>query len=77
MEKNRYEELVRYAQSIKGFSRLVSSESKYRLALNVLCSVANIDRHTAMDFIGEYYSRMDIKMVSPKVLFNELKTNRR
>jgi hypothetical protein len=77
MEKNRYEELVKYAQSIKGFSRLVSSESKYRLALNVLCSVANIDRHTAMDFIGEYYSRMDIKMVSPKVLFNELKTNRR
>ena len=76
MEKNRYEELVKYAQSIKGFSRLVSSESKYRLALNVLCSVANIDRHTAMDFIGEYYSRMDIKMVSPKVLFNELKTNR-
>jgi hypothetical protein len=76
MEKNRYEELVKYAQSIKGFSRLVSSESKYRLALNVLCSVANIDRHTAMDFIGEYYSRMDIKMVSPRVLFNELKTNR-
>jgi hypothetical protein len=76
MEQSRYEELVRYAQSIKGFSKLVSSESKYRLALNVLCSVADIDRHTAIDFIGEYYSRMEIKMMSPKVLFNDLKTNR-
>jgi hypothetical protein len=76
MEKNRYEELVKYAQRIHGFSRLVSSERRYKLALSVLCSVANIDRHTAYDFITEYYSRMDIKMMSPKVLFNDLKINR-
>jgi hypothetical protein len=76
MDQNRYEELVTHAQAIKGFSKLVSSESKYKLALNVLCSVANIDRRTAMDFISEYYSRMEIKMVAPRVLFNELKTNR-
>jgi hypothetical protein len=76
MDQNKYEELVKYAQRINGFSKLVSSESKYKLALNVLCSVANIDRHTGIDFISEYYSRMDIKMVSPRVLFNDLKLNR-
>ena len=76
MDQSRYEELVRYAQSINGFSKLVSSESKYKLALNVLCSVADIDRHTAIDFISEYYSRMEIKMVAPRVLFNDFKINR-
>lgn len=76
MDQNKYEELVKYAQRIKGFSRLVSSESRCRLAINVLCSVANIDRHTGIDFVNEYYSRMDIKMMSPRVLFNDLKINR-
>ena len=76
MDQNRYEELVKHAQTIGGFSKLVSSESKYKIAVNVLCSVASIDKHTALDFISEYYSRMDIKMVSPRVLFNDLKLNR-
>lgn len=76
MDNITYEELVKHAQSIAGFSKLVSSESKHKVAVNALCSVASIDKHTANEFINEYYSRMDIKLTAPKVLFNDLKINR-
>lgn len=72
MDQIQYEELVKSAQSIGGFRKLVSSESKHNVAVNVLCSVASIDRNLAKEFVNEYYSRMDIKLIAPKVLFNEL-----
>ena len=72
MNNEQYEDIRKVAQSIQGFSKLVSSESKYKTALKALCSLASIEPHTAHEFISEYYSRMDIKLVAPKVLFNEL-----
>lgn len=72
MNDLQYEEIRKAAQSIQGFSKMVASESKYKTALKALCSVASIEAHTAHEFISEYYSRMDIKLVAPKVLFNEL-----
>lgn len=72
MNTNQYEEIRSIAQSIHGFAKMVASESKYKVALNVLCSAASIDAHTAHDFINEYYSRMDIKLTAPRVLFNDL-----
>jgi hypothetical protein len=72
MNTEQYEDLRKVAQSIQGFGRMVSSESKYKVALNVLCSLASIEPRIAHEFISEYYSRMDIKLTSPKVLFNDL-----
>jgi hypothetical protein len=70
MNTEQYEEIRKVAQSIQGFARMISSESKHKVAQNVLCSLASIEPRTANEFIYEYYSRMDLKLTSPKVLFN-------
>lgn len=71
MNSQRYEELLSYADSIQGFKALVMSESKCSVAIKALCHVANIDEREAKEFVREYYSHMDIKLVAPRVLFNE------
>ena len=71
MNSQRYEELLPYADSIQGFKALVMSESKCSVGIKALSHVANIDERESKEFVREYYSRMDIKLVAPRVLFNE------
>ena len=71
MNSQRYEELLTYADSIQGFKALVMSESKCSVGIKALCHVANIDERESREFVSEYYSHMDIKLVAPRVLFNE------
>jgi hypothetical protein len=71
MNSQRYEELLTYADSIQGFKALVMSESKCSVGIKALCHVSGIDERESKEFVREYYSRMDIKLVAPRVLFNE------
>ena len=75
MNSQRYEELLTYADSIQGFKALVMSESKCSVGIKALCHVANIDEKESKEFVREYYSHMDIKLVAPRVLFNEYSKN--
>lgn len=62
----KYEELQMYIKSIPKFKKLVSSESKRRVAVNLVKHIANVDSSTAWDFVTEYYSRMDINILQSK-----------
>ena len=64
MNDLQYEELLTYAKSIGQFKVMVSSESKRPLAVRTLMYVANIDKRTALEFVNEYYDRMDLGMTS-------------
>ena len=55
-----YNELLHYADSIRDFKKLVASESKQPIAINVLSVVASIPKQQANEFVQEYYKRMDI-----------------
>ena len=55
-----YNELLHYADSIRDFKKLVASESKQPIAINVLSVVASIPKQEANEFVQEYYKRMDI-----------------
>lgn len=72
MNQIRYDELLSYAKSIHRFKDLVKCESKHKILCKVLTSLASISATESMEFIREYYSRMDIVLVSPAVLFNDI-----
>lgn len=72
MNQTNYNEIYKYAQSIHDFKNLVKKESKHNTLAKVLASLASIELTEAKEFIREYYSRMDILIVSPAVLFNDL-----
>jgi len=55
-----YNELLHYANSIRDFKKLVASESKQPIAINVLSVVASISKQEADGFVQEYYKRMEI-----------------
>jgi len=55
-----YNELLHYADSIRDFKKLVASESKQPIAINVLSVVASIPKQEANEFVQEYYKRMEI-----------------
>jgi len=55
-----YNELLHYANSIRDFKKLVASESKQPIAINVLSVVASISKQEAAGFVQEYYKRMEI-----------------
>lgn len=60
MNELEYNELLHYADSIRDFKKLVASESKQPIAINVLSVVASIPKQEANEFVQEYYKRMDI-----------------
>lgn len=71
MNEFNYEELLNYVKSIPKFRMMVSSESRRGTAIKLVMYLAGIDKHTAIEFINEYYSRMDVRF-SSSVIGNEM-----
>lgn len=61
MNEERYNELVRLVSGINGFRQMVQAESKQPIAIRLIKYLAQTTEHEAVDFINEYYSRMDLK----------------
>ena len=76
MNSIRYNEIYFYTKYIHDFKQMVMSEQKHKLLSLALASLASIERSEAIEFIREYYSRMDIVLTAPAVLFNELSRQR-
>jgi hypothetical protein len=72
MNQITYNEIYSHAQSIHNFKELVKKESKHPILARILSSLASIEPSQAIEFIREYYSRMDIVLTAPAVLFNDL-----
>ena len=69
-----YNELVKLVSGIPDFKKMVASESKRPIAVRLLMSVAEIDKHSAWEFVNELYSNMDIKMNS-RMIGDKIKTH--
>lgn len=66
MNELQYEELLNYVKNIKQFKKMVCSESKRPIAVRALMHIAGVDKHTAWEFVSEYYERMDVGLTMNK-----------
>ena len=72
MNNEQYNDILLHAKTIRKFNEMVSNETTQSTAKKVLKYVAEIDDQTANEFINEFYSRMDINIKQPKVIFNDM-----
>jgi hypothetical protein len=67
-----YQELLPYTKQINKFTNMVQSEKLRPVAKRVLMYIANISECQSSQFIEQYFSNMDMRIIEPKVLFNDL-----
>jgi predicted sulfurtransferase len=72
MNNEQYTDLLNQTKNIRKFNEMVSSEKMQGTAKKVLMYVTGITDKEANEFIAELYSRMDIQIKQPKILFNDL-----
>lgn len=67
-----YQEILPYTKQINKFNNMVQSERLRPVAKKVLMYVANISESQSSKFIEQFFSNMDMRIIEPKVLFNDL-----
>lgn len=72
MNNEQYNDILLHAKTIRRFNEMVSNETTQPTAKKVLRYVAEITDQEATEFINEFYSRMDISIKQPRILFNDL-----